>query len=140
GIQPVRLLLDTHVLIWLAEGLAELPAAARDKIDRAAGGAGIAVSAITFWETAMLVARGRISLAQPLGAWRQRVLAQPGLGDVPIDGEIGIEAVHLPGTLHPDPADRLIVATARLQGCRLVTRDQRLLDYGAAGHVGTLAV
>lgn len=136
----MRLLLDTHVLVWLAEGMADLPPASREQIDRAAVGAGIAVSAISFWETAMLAQQGRISLSRPLGSWRQRVVAQPGIIELPVDGEVAIEAVLLPGDLHPDPADRLLAATARIHGCRLATRDQRLLAYGAAGHLSVSAV
>jgi PIN domain nuclease of toxin-antitoxin system len=136
----VRLLLDTHILVWLAEGTEDLPQVSRDQIDRAAAGAGIAVSAISFWEAAMLAQRGRISLSQPLGSWRQQVVSQPGIIELPIDGEVAIEAVQLPGNLHPDPADRLLAATARIHGCCLATRDQRLLAYGAAGHLTVAAV
>jgi PIN domain nuclease of toxin-antitoxin system len=136
----VRLLLDTHVLVWLAEGTEDLSRASRDQIDRAAAGAGIAVSAISFWETAMLAQRGRISLSQPLRSWRERVVSQPGIIELAVDGEVAIEAVQLPGNLHSDPADRLLAATARIHGCRLATRDQRLLTYGSAGHVSVASV
>ncbi len=131
----MRLLLDTHVLIWLAEGGAELPERAVRLIDEAAYGDGLAVSAISFWEMAMLQAHRRLSLAQPLAAWRERVLGLPGMVEVPVSGEVGIEAVELPGTLHQDPADRLLVATARRHGLRLGTRDRRLLAYAAGGHL-----
>ncbi|RLB54747.1 MAG: VapC toxin family PIN domain ribonuclease [Deltaproteobacteria bacterium] len=134
------ILLDTHVLVWLAEGLAELPAAARKTIDAAARSTGVAVSAISFWEIAMLDQRGRISLSQPIADWRERVSATPGIIEIPIDGRVAIESVLLPGPLHTDPADRLLIATARLRGWRLATRDRRILEYGALGHVRTLAI
>ena len=136
----MRLLLDTHVLIWVVEGLATLPRESRDVVDEAARSHGLAVSAISFWEVAMLHARGRISLSRPIGEWRARVLAVPGLDEATVTGDVGIEAVQLPGELHDDPADRLIVATARLAGMRLATRDARLLHYGAAGHVMAVAI
>jgi PIN domain nuclease of toxin-antitoxin system len=136
----VKLLLDTHVLIWLAEGIEDLPDSSRDLIDRAAASSGLAVSAISFWEVAMLVRRGRIALATPIEIWRGNALATPSVIEAPLDGQIAIEAVELPGALHQDPADRLIVATARVQGWRLATRDRRLIEYGQAGHVQVLPV
>ena len=136
----MRLLLDTHVLIWLAEGLDQLPEKSRRLIDEKARSDGIAVSGISFWEVAMLSDRGRIVLSRPITAWRNQVLDTPGLIEIPISGNIGIEAVDLPGELHGDPADRLLVASARLLGLRLGTRDRRLLDYGKAGHVAVVAL
>lgn len=136
----MKLLLDTHVLIWLVEGSAEISGASRKRLDSAATGDGLAVSAISFWETAMLGARGRISLSIPLAEWRRRVLAAPGLVEAAVTGDIGIDAVQLPGALHGDPADRLLVATARAHGWCLATRDRRLLNYAADGHVHAIAV
>lgn len=136
----MRLLLDTHVLLWLAEGSDALPDASRTLIEHAAAGEGLAVSSISFWEIAMLAHRSRISLSQPLAVWRGRVRAQPGVVELAVDGDVAIEAVQLPGELHPDPADRMIAATARIHGCRLATRDCRLLDYAASGHLRAHAV
>jgi len=134
------MLLDTHVLIWLAEGMDVLPLPSRELIDEAAGATGLAISSISFWEIAMLDSRGRISLSQPIAEWHRRVLSAPGVTEVPVTGEVGIEAVLLPGRLHGDPADRMLLATARLNGWRLATRDRRLLKYGALGHVRTVEV
>ena len=85
-----------------------------------------AVSAITFWEVAMLHAKDRLSLLSDVGSWRASLLDE-GLVEVPVDGEIGIRAAGLSG-LEGDPADRLIVATA-LGGFRLVTADRKILDW-----------
>jgi PIN domain nuclease of toxin-antitoxin system len=134
------LLLDTHVLIWFAEGTADLGRPQRELIDRSAAADGLSVSAISFWEVAMLAERGRLSLAQPVDVWRSRVLAAPGVVEAPVTGEVGIESVRLPGGLHDDPADRMIAATARLNGWRLATRDKRLIAYGKAGHARVVAV
>ncbi len=134
----MKLLLDTHILIWLAEGHASLPARSRRHIDRVAARHGLAVSAISFWETSMLGARGRIALSRPLVEWRAAVLAAPGVVEIAVTGEVGIEAVSLPGALHEDPADRFLVATARLYNLTIGTRDGRLLDYAEAGHVAAI--
>jgi PIN domain nuclease of toxin-antitoxin system len=136
----VRLLLDTHVLIWLVEGLDDLPPASLGVIDEATRSHGIAASAISFWEVAMLVARGRISLSKPIREWRAEVLAAPGLDEIAVTGAVGIESVQLPGSMHDDPADRIIVATARLEGLKLATRDRRLLGYAEAGHLVAIGV
>ncbi len=131
----MRLLLDTHILIWLAEGHSKLQVKSRRHIDRIAARNGLAVSAISFWETSMLGLKGRIGLARPMAEWRAAVLAAPGMVEVPVSGDIAIEAVNLPGGFHEDPVDRFIVATARLHNLSVGTRDQRLLDYARAGHV-----
>ncbi|MFQ5667417.1 MAG: type II toxin-antitoxin system VapC family toxin [Candidatus Binatia bacterium] len=136
----MRLLLDTHVLIWLSEGLEELRPSARRVVERGAARDGLAVSAISFWEVAMLEQRRRLSLSTPLPEWRRRVLEAPGITEAVVSGDIAIEAVQLPGELHADPADRILVATARVLGLRLVTRDERLIAYGRAGHVSAAAV
>jgi PIN domain nuclease of toxin-antitoxin system len=136
----VRLLLDTHILVWLAEGLPALPPKSRRLINAAGQEHGLAVSAISFWEVAMLARKGRIAVNRPVRAWRADVLSTGGLAEIPVTGEIGVEAVLLPGALHDDPADRILAATARLHGLVLGTRDQRLLDYGAAGHLAVLAL
>lgn len=136
----MKLLLDTHVLIWLVEGLDELRLEPRQAIEAASCTGGIAVSSVTFWEVAMLAARGRIHLRRPAAVWRDEVLALPGVSEIPLSGDVAVEAVHLPGSFHADPADRFLVATARAHGMHLVTRDSRIIAYGDAGHVATVPV
>jgi PIN domain nuclease of toxin-antitoxin system len=134
------LLLDTHVIVWLAEGLPDLPEASRDLIDRAARVDGLAVSPISFWEIAMLHSRQRITLSLPVQRWRKLVLENPAITEVPLTGEVAIESVFLPGTFHKDPADRMLVATSRLNSWQLATRDGGILAYAAAGHVNSIKV
>ena len=86
----------------------------------------VAVSAITFWEIAMLGNKGRLRFPENVGLWRRELLGQ-GLVEIPVDGEIGIHANALP-SFHADPADRIIVATAQ-GGHRLVTADDRILRW-----------
>lgn len=120
------ILLDTHVLIWLRQGSRRLGAVARRETEQAWRAGEAAVSAISFWEVALLHERGRMTLSRDIPSWRLQVL-QAGLREIPVDGEIGIRAWNL-DDFHRDPADRLIVATA-LGGHRLVTADRRILEW-----------
>ena len=86
----------------------------------------VAISAISFWEVAMLSQKRRLTLIGDAPSWR-RALLENGLNEIPMDGEIGIRANELPD-FHGDPADRIIVATA-LEGHQLVTSDDRILDW-----------
>ncbi len=133
------LLLDTHVWIWLVNGDAELGADALAAIERAAAAGSVLISAISVWEVAMLKAKGRIVLAKPCAQWVREALSAPGLSLTPLTPEIAVESCQLPGSFHDDPADRLIVATARVADATLVTKDERIFAYGAAGHVSVLA-
>ena len=134
------LLLDTHVIVWLAEGLPDLPATSRDLMDRAAREEGLAVSPISFWEIAMLHSRERITLSLPVQQWRELVLGNPAITEVALTGEVAIESVLLPGTFHNDPADRMLVATSRLNRWQLAPRDAGILAYAAAGHLNGVRV
>ncbi len=126
GSEPLTLL-DTHAMVWLAEGLPDLGSEARAAADRALADDRLAVSAISFWEVAMLQGKNRLELSQPLEAWREELLAL-GLVEVPLTGDAGIAAATLPD-FHSDPADRLIVATASLLRAELVTADDRILGW-----------
>ena len=119
-------LLDTHVLLWLRVGDHSLGPTARLTIDEAWRAGDVAVSSISFWETAMLQARNRIELTTDILRWRREQLGQ-GLVELAVNGEVGIRAANL-ANFHRDPADRLIVATA-LDGHRLLTADQRILAW-----------
>ncbi len=127
------MLLDTHALVWLRLGDARLGSHARREIEEAWQADDLAVSAISYWEAAMLAARGRITLPLDADAWRRENLGQ-GVIEIPVDGSIAVRAGLLSG-MHGDPADRIIVATA-LEGHRLVTGDRRILDW--PGHLNRL--
>ena len=120
------ILLDTHVLLWLLSDDRRMGEQTREALDRSWASGESAVSAITFWEVAMLANKRRLSLSADLGAWRASLL-DAGLVEIGVDGAVGIRAGLL-RDLHGDPADRLIVATA-LQGHQLVTADRRLLEW-----------
>ena len=120
------IVLDTHALLWLRRGERRLGAHSRGAIEGAWRSGDVAVSAISFWEVAMLRARNRIDMTMDVEAWRLENLSQ-GLIELPVDGAIGVRAAGL-ADLPGDPADRLIVATA-LEGHCLVTADRRILDW-----------
>lgn len=130
------LLLDTHALVWLVEGDAQMSAAAQRAI---AAARAIWVSAITPWEIGMLVAKGQLSFTTDLQEWVDEVLVLPGLRLAQLSPAIAIASSRLPGDLHGDPADRPIAATARHLDMELMTADEKLLDFGAKGNLRVLA-
>ncbi|RVT86698.1 type II toxin-antitoxin system VapC family toxin [Rhodobacteraceae bacterium CCMM004] len=131
-------LLDTCAVIWTAQG-DTLDARAQTALAGAySDGSTIWVSPISAWEIGLLAARGRIGLSLRPKAWFDAVLAQPGVGLALMSPEVLIDSSSLPGTPPNDPADRIILATARELGLTVVTRDARILDYADAGHVRAL--
>ncbi len=124
---PEVILLDTHALVWLDIDEPALGKASRRLIAAAWERRELAVSAISFWECAMLHALGRLSLPKPPEAWRTDLI-HAGFVEWPLDGGIAILASAL-RELHKDPADRFIAATASMRGATLVTADERLLAW-----------
>jgi PIN domain nuclease of toxin-antitoxin system len=113
--------LDTHALLWMAFEPAKLSLKARRAI---ADADRVGVSAIVFWEVALLAQRKRIDLKVAMNEWTREVLALARFETLPVTADIAVEAATLP--MHRDPADRLIVSTARQNGCPLVTRDKAI--------------
>ncbi len=136
--QVSLVLLDTHVWVWLLNGSERLGPKARKAIQRSLAEEAVLVSAISPWEVAMLVSKGRFVLDRDVGEWVQAALSLPGIRLEPLSPEVAVASTRLPGTIHSDPADRMIAATARHLGSTLITEDQLLLDYGKAGHLRTL--
>lgn len=138
--RPVPLMvLDTHVWIWVVEGdRAALSAGSIEAIERAAKRGAVGVSAISVWEVAMLEAKGRISLSRPVDDWVHAALQAPGVRLLPLSPEIAIGSTRLPGTPHGDPADRILIASARHLGGHLATCDREILDYSASGRLKVL--
>ena len=119
------ILLDTCTLLWLARGEG-LPPAVAARIDDPEHA--IFVSAISALEIGVKVAKGRLTLPMPLGAWWAAVLEQHGLGEVAVEAEIAIASTELP-PIHLDPADRILIATARHLGATLLTPDPLIAQY-----------
>lgn len=130
------LLLDTHVWIWLNEGGAELGDGMVRRIDRAAAHGFAFVSVMSVWEVGLLHAKQRVMLGLALPIWVERALAPP-ITIGALTSEIAMSCHSLSG-LHSDPIDRILVATARVEGLTLVTRDRAILDYARQGHVRAL--
>ena len=134
------ILLDTHVWIWLLEGRDGLGADAVELMERSAEDSLLRVSIISAWEVGMLEAKGRVRFTIPCERWVEKAFGLPGLSLFPLTPAICIRSTRLPGDFHGDPADRLLVATAREIGALMLTRDERILEYGRAGHVRAEAV
>lgn len=122
------MLLDTHAWIWWLADDRTIPPALADRIEAAYAARRLWVSAISAWEVALLVQRGRVQLTLPTREWVARSESLEGLRVLPIDAALGVRSFELPD-LHPDPADRMIVASAERLGAVLVTRDERLRAY-----------
>jgi PIN domain nuclease of toxin-antitoxin system len=134
--QPQLLLLDTHVWVWFMSGdQTKLAPDIVRRIEGAIQGGQCFVSVISIWEVALLVTKGRLHLGGSVDAWVAVARRPPGVLVSELSPEVAIESTRLPAPFHSDPADRILVATARTVGAVLVTSDQRILGYAAAGHV-----
>ena len=122
------IVIDTHIWIWWVHGDSSLSSSMHSLLDSSEQ-TGIGVSAISCWEVAKLVERGRLTLPCPVFDWLQQALAYPGVRLVEISPRICVESTQLPGTFHRDPADQIIVATARVLDAPLVTMDGKMLAY-----------
>jgi PIN domain nuclease of toxin-antitoxin system len=133
------LLLDTHYWIWLESGeIDRVPQRLRLAIQRASGAGALLLSVISVWELGMLESKGRIELSSSYEEWVSDALATPGLALVPLTPEIAIDSTRLPESFHGDPADRIIMATARRMKARLLTRDQKMLEYARRSGIATV--
>ncbi|HBL29963.1 MAG TPA: VapC toxin family PIN domain ribonuclease [Acidobacteria bacterium] len=129
------IVLDTHTWIWWVASPEVLSPRAQMEIDRAMEREEILISSISCWEIALLVRKGRLELTMPVAAWIARSEALPFVQFVPLDNRIALRSNHLPGEIHEDPADRIIIATALTAGASLVSRDTKIRDYP---HVETI--
>ena len=122
--------LDTHVLIWWLSDKGQLPTRVRRLIDKESRQtANLYVSSISIWEISILVARGRLALRVNLDDWIAQVEEVPAIEFIPIDNRIALLATQLPEPLHKDPADRMIIATAKEMAIPLVSADQKIRTY-----------
>jgi PIN domain nuclease of toxin-antitoxin system len=140
--RPQRLLLDTHVWLWLSLGTPDkIPPAALEVLEAVGAADGLLVSIISVWELALLVARNRVVLPLPIRDWVALAFDRP---DIKLIGltrpNTAIDSVFLPGDIHGDPADRFLIATARRRRIALATNDEKIIAYGRAGHVKVFEV
>jgi PIN domain nuclease of toxin-antitoxin system len=128
------LLLDTCAVLWLAQGAEMTPESRKALIDRH-----LHVSPISAWEIANLVREGRVAATLPVANWFHQTIGKMAAAMPQLTVEILTSSCGLPGSPPDDPADRIIIATARSTDMTVVTRDRQILDYSRAGHVRTLA-
>ena len=132
-------LIDTHIWIWYGMRNPKLGAAARELIERSVQEGGLAVSIMTLWEISLLESKERIHLGMTAAEWLEEALALPNLMALPLELPAILDAHRLPGIFHADPADRLIVATARHHNLTLITDDRKILDYANQGYLRAYA-
>lgn len=130
------IVIDTHVLVWWVSGSDSLSDAA-DKIikDTLNSNDEVIISSISAWEISMLIEKGRLVLSMDVESWFDEVSQIDGVRFMPVDNEISIKSTMLPGEFHKDPADRMIVATARKLAVPLITADEKIIHYE---HVKTI--
>lgn len=129
------IVLDTHVLIWWIARDPHLSRKAASAIRKELPAGRLCIPAISIWEIGMLVAKGRLALGMDLDEWIDAVQAITGVMVLPLTAKVALESTRLPDDFHGDPADRMIVALARVENVPLVTADRRILAYP---HVRTL--
>ena len=130
------IVIDTHVLFWwLSETRGELSPKARAAVEAEENGGEILVSSMSAWEIALLVRAGRLRLSVNVADWVDAAARIDCVRFIPLDNVIAVTSINMPGTLHRDPADRIIAATALWFGAPLVTKDARLPAYP---HVQTI--
>lgn len=122
------IVLDTHIWIWWVDENYRLPLNLKAMIEQRVP-AGLGVSAISCWEVAKLVERGRLELTLPVKQWIDEALSSPGVQLLGLLPDIAVDSTQLPGQFHRDPADQIIVATARFYDALLLTLDTKILNY-----------
>lgn len=132
------ILLDTHALLWLVNG-EKLAEPARQAIRSAAAASSLFVSPISSWEIATLIRKRRLALNQDAEDWFERALKIPGMALADMDWRVLTRSVTLPGDPPKDPADRILISTARRQQLCMITRDREILECSRAGHVEAIA-
>ncbi|MGV3739875.1 MAG: type II toxin-antitoxin system VapC family toxin [Gammaproteobacteria bacterium] len=133
------ILIDTHIWIWYLMGSVELSKNIQQLITSSLQNQQAHLAAISLWEISMLDKKRRIILDMPCLSWIHKFIELTHIKILPLTVEIAVESCNLPDQFHPDPADRMITATARIENLTLITRDERILDYGNQSYVLTLS-
>jgi PIN domain nuclease of toxin-antitoxin system len=122
------IVMDTHVWWWTVSDPGQLSRRAHQLI-RKTPPEQRAIASISIWEFAMMVTRGRITLTMTPEEWLEYAINRTGITIFNLNPKIALESCNLPGNFHEDPADRLIVATARVSQSYLITKDKKIIDY-----------
>ncbi|MCR1793170.1 MULTISPECIES: type II toxin-antitoxin system VapC family toxin [unclassified Leptospira] len=135
------IVLDTHAWIWLMEGDPKMEKEPiLRKLYRHIPHRGIYISEISGWEVGMLIVKKRIQISGTLNRWLQDAYTAPGIQPYRLTPEVIVESVNLPDSFHGDPADRIIVATARVLNAELVTKDKEIIKYGKKGNLKVISI
>jgi PIN domain nuclease of toxin-antitoxin system len=129
------IVLDTHAWIWFTSKPEALSKKAQKAVDAAVKEKNVLISSISVWEVALLVKNNRLTLSMDVTDWIAKSENLPFIQFIPVSNSIAVKSVNLPQPLHPDPADRIIIATALSTGASLVTKDKKISDYA---HVKTI--
>jgi PIN domain nuclease of toxin-antitoxin system len=129
------IVLDTHAWIWFTSNPEALSQKAKKVVEAAVEEKNLLVSSISAWEVALLVKKGRLKLTMDVTDWIAKSENLPFIQFIPVTNSIAVKSVNLPPPLHPDPADRIIIATALSTGSPIVTKDKKISDYS---HVKTI--
>jgi PIN domain nuclease of toxin-antitoxin system len=137
--QSARLLLDTHVAVWLADGSKRLKASTLSLIESRFVKGQLCLSPISAWEIGMLVSKDKLKIEQPVALWFADFVHRFDISILEITPEIAINSSFLPGKLHGDPGDRIIVATALAHSIALISADNELISYSKQGFIEVIA-
>lgn len=133
-----QMLLDTCALLWIGNG-DKISEPATDALTQGVKeGHAVYVSPFSAWEIGNLVSLGRLNLSLPPDRWFSGAMKHGGIKLAALSPELLVASNFLPSAIHKDPADRIIIATARENGLTIITRDQKILDYAQQGHVNAL--
>lgn len=130
SLQQHQLVFDTHVFIWHMFGNHVFSTKFQNSIERIQNSYPVFISAMSCWEIGLLAQRGRISLEMDCLQWVEQALSDPGFALAPLSPQIAVLSSRLPGDVHGDPADRILIATAFMHHAVLVTCDEKILEYG----------
>lgn len=130
-----KILLDTHVWLWAMSGSSRLTRSFQVDFERILHKQGVMISVMSIWEMGMLVSKERVEIDRDIEEWIEQALDHPGMTLCEISPKIAIESTRLPGVVHGDPVDRLLIASAHVKRAVLVTCDQKILEYAAGSFI-----
>ena len=130
------ILIDTHILIWFLSKDKRLSEEEIAKLIKAQDIGQVALSSISIWELTMLDKYNRLTINQPFNVWLEEALE--GIRVLDINCAIAMDSVRLPNFKHKDPSDRFIISTARIYNAKLMTRDQKIIEYAKNGYVNLI--
>ncbi len=136
----LNILFDTHAWLWFVAGDIKIDPKIITLVEKSREMNSLYLSSISLWETSMLIKKERVNVNQPTLSWIKSAIKTSNIHLIHITPEIAYESTELPNNFHGDPADRIIVATARVMDLIILTRDHKILDYSKNKFVQTVAI